>query len=229
MFKKSSNTLVHYLLLTGCLALSSTSAFAHEPGEWLIHGRIININPDDDSSTISLLGTSVPDSGVTVDDSTTIDISFTRMLTKHFAINLLLDLSSQHDVKATGATLGALGKIADVRVLPPALLLQYHFNPDGKVQPYAGIGINYTLFFDESLSASLEGALGPSSLDLDDSFGVALQAGVDIDIHNGWFLNFDVKYIDLDTTAKITSAGGRTTVNIDINPFVLGVGFGKRF
>ena len=229
MSRKNSNTYLSSLLLTSCLAFSFGNAYAYEQGDWLIHGRIINVNPDSDSSTISLPSGSVPDSGVTVDDAWTIDISFTRMFTKNIAVNLLLDLSSQHDVIATGATLGGLGKIVDARVLPPALLVQYHFNPDAKAQPYVGAGINFTLFFDESATASLEGALGPSDVDLDESFGVALQAGVDIDMRNGWFWNVDVKYIDLDTTATITSPGGISTVDVDINPFVLGIGFGKRF
>ena len=229
MSRKIANTNLSSLLLTSCIAFSCANAYAHEPGDWLIHGRIINVDPDSDSSTISVFGTSVPDSGVTVDDAWTVDISFTRMFTKNFGLNLLLDLSSQHDVIATGATLGGLGKIVEARVLPPALLAQYHFNPVGKAQPYVGAGVNFTLFFDESATASLEGALGPSDVDLDESFGVVLQAGVDIDMRDGWFWNVDVKYIDLDTTATITSPGGISTVDVDINPFVYGIGFGKRF
>ena len=43
------------------------------------------------------------------------------------------------------------------------------------------------------------------------------------------FLNFDVKYIDIDTTARLTTAAaGTQRVKMDIDPLVFGVGFGLR-
>jgi outer membrane protein len=43
------------------------------------------------------------------------------------------------------------------------------------------------------------------------------------------FLNFDVKYIDIDTKAKLATTGlGTQTVKISLDPFVFGVGVGFR-
>ena len=62
-----------------------------------------------------------------------------------------------------------------------------------------------------------------------DSFGWAGQAGIDVDINPRMFLNFDVKYIDIDTTARLTTAAaGTQRVKMDIDPLVFGVGFGLR-
>jgi outer membrane protein len=211
------------------LALSATPAAAWEAGDWLVRGRLINVAPDDSSSAVSIAGAAVPGSGVSVDSAVTLDIDFTYMMTRNWGAELLLDLSSKHDVSATGS-LSALGQIVSARVLPPALLLQYHFAPGAKVQPYAGVGLNYTYFFDEDASASLAGALGGSaSVDLDSSWGLAAQVGADIDLNNGWFLNVDLKYIDINTTANITAPAGLTRVDVDINPWVYGIGLGKRF
>jgi len=211
------------------LALSATPAAAWDAGDWLMRGRLINVAPHDSSGPVSIAGTAVPGSGVSVDSSVTLDIDFTYMMTRNWGAELLLDLSSKHDVTATGSLAG-LGQIVSSRVLPPSLLLQYHFAPGAKVQPYAGIGVNYTYFFDEDASASLTRALGGSArVDLDSSWGLAAQVGADIDLNNGWFLNVDLKYIDFNTTASITAPAGLTRVDVDINPWVYGIGIGKRF
>lgn len=113
--------------------------------------------------------------------------------------------------------------------LPPTLTLQYHFNPNGKIRPYAGVGVNYTIFYDEDASASLIGAVGPTAIDVDDSVGVAFQFGVDFALTERWFLNADFKYIQIDTTATLNSGGTINTVNVDLDPIVAGIGVGMRF
>ncbi len=205
------------------------AASAYQAGDWLVKLRLANVDPNDDSGAVFLGGQPIPGSGVTVDDAPTLDISIARMLTDRIALELLLDVTSKHDLTATGATLGPIGKIGDIRTLPPTLLLQYHFAPQGKVRPYIGAGLNYTNFLDEETSASLDAALGRSSLSLDDSFGLAVQAGVDVDLTSSLYLTFDLKWIDLDTTAVIRSPAGRVTVDVDVDPFVYGAGIGWRF
>jgi outer membrane protein len=102
--------------------------------------------------------------------------------------------------------------------------------PQGAVRPYIGAGINYTLFYSEDASTSLEGAVGPTRVSLSDSFGWAAQAGVDIDLSKSMFLNLDIKYIDMDTTARLrTTAAGSQRVRVNIDPLVVGAGIGFRF
>ena len=193
------------LMLTG-------PASAYQAGDWLATVRIANVDPDDSSGPIFIGPDPVPGSGVKVDDALTLDISFAYVFAPNWAVELLLDITSKHDISATGPDLGPLGKIAEVRPLPPSLLLQYHFLPDSKVRPYVGAGINYTNLVSEETSASLDNALGgSSSISLDDSFGLALQGGIELDLSDTWFLTVDLKWIDLDTTAKIDSPAGRVT------------------
>ena len=37
------------------------------------------------------------------------------------------------------------GKGASTTLLPPTLLLQYHFFPNRRIRPYVGAGVNFTL------------------------------------------------------------------------------------
>jgi outer membrane protein len=109
-------------------------------------------------------------------------------------------------------------------------------------QPYIGAGVNYTNFFDEDVDNQLIGLLGSltggavndADLDLDDSWGLALQAGVDVPIDDHWAFNVGVWYIDLGTTAEITAkANGATAAtvkfDVDIDPWVYNVGVAYKF
>ena len=220
------------LLMMMVAGLSST-AMAVEQGDWLLHVRAINIDPDDSSGALNVAGTSLAGTGVGVDDSATLDISLGYMFTDNWAVELLADLSSSHDVSVFGLP-AALNvpdgtKVIDARVLPPTLFLQYQFNPKASIRPYAGIGLNYTLFFDDDLTTGAQAALGAANLDLDESFGLAGQLGVDFELNNNWSFSLDVKYIKIDTQATFDTALGPVSVDVDIDPLVLGIGFGKTF
>ena len=217
-----------------CLALMGialsfvcTDVLAAAAGDWIMRGRIINVNPNDDSEDALGAGTNTP---VGVDAATTLEVDFTYMLESNIGLELIL-ATTKHDINGEG-NLSALGKIADTGVLPPTLTAQYHFSPGASVRPYVGAGLNYTLFYSEDTTDSLTNALAASStsLDLDSSFGLAAQAGVDVDISDGWFFNADVKYIQIKTEATVKADGATvSTIDVDINPWVFGIGIGKTF
>ncbi|HWV10527.1 MAG TPA: OmpW family outer membrane protein, partial [Pseudomonas sp.] len=134
----------------------------------------------------------------------------------------------QHSVGVKG--LGALdGKLADIKHLPPTLTLQYFpLDSASKVQPYVGAGINYTLFFDEDLTGARK-AQGFNSLELDNSVGLALEAGMDFQITENILFNASVWYLDIDTTATTDLAGTKVKVDVDVDPWVYMVGLGYKF
>ena len=215
------------LLGAAVLMVTGETAMAAQ-GDWLVRLRGIVVAPTEDASGIT------PDltaGSVEVDNAIVPELDFTYFLTDNIAAELIL-ATSPHDISGTGAIEG-LGEIADTMVLPPTLTLQYHFMPDGAFSPYVGVGVNYTIFYSEDPKDSLVGVLGETDVSLDDSVGVAFQAGVDIPINDRWFLNADVKYIQIDTEATLTSVNeGVTTVReveVDLDPIVAGVGVGFRF
>jgi len=229
-----SKTLMSFAAIA-VTAVINSSAMAVQQGDWLVRTRIINISPNVSSGEITFMdGTPVaPPSGIDVDSAVTLDIDITYMFTNNFGVELLLDLTSAHDVNATGNLGTAIpGKIAEVTVLPPALIAQYHFMPQNNIRPYAGAGISYTFFMNEKTTDALTNGLGAGSSDLivDDTFAFLVQAGVDVDISQNWYVNFDAKYFLMDTMATIRVDGTNTyQVDFDLDPMILGVGIGTRF
>lgn len=208
-------------LATAIAALAAATPAYAEQGDVLVRARAIVVAPTEDSSGIE---PTFPDDEVSVTNSITPEVDITYFVTDNIGLELIA-ATSKHDVKGKGG-LEPIGELVDTWVLPPTLTLQYHFAPKAKVRPYVGVGLNYTHFYGEDASDALEGAIGETKVKLDDSFGYALQAGVDVDIGKNLFLNADIKYLDIDTKAKLTTGNLVNRVKVSIDPIVLGIGIG---
>ena len=207
------------LLMAG---MAATPAMA-EAGDTFIRVRGILVAPNEDSTGIT---PAFAAETVSVDNAITPEVDITHMVSNNVGIELIA-ATSKHSVSGTTGTTGGIGKLASTWVLPPTVTLQYHFAPEAKVRPYVGAGVNWTLFYKEKASSGLEAAVGPTNVHLSSSFGWAAQAGIDIDLNEKMFLNFDVKYIKMNTNARLnTTAAGVQRVGVDIDPLVLGVGVG---
>jgi outer membrane protein len=213
------------LLLAATALVASQPAHA-EAGDVLVRLRAIVVAPNEDSSGIL---PAFPAETASVNDSVTPEIDVTYMATDHIGFELIA-ATSRHSASGVTGTTGNIGRLSSTWVLPPTLTVQFHPIPDGPVRPYVGAGVNYTLFYAEDASDRLEAAVGQTRVSMSDSFGWAAQAGVDIDIGRNLFLNVDVKYIDIDTTATLRTANaGTQRVRMSLDPFVFGVGIGTRF
>jgi outer membrane protein len=230
---KATKLAIALLAATGISAIA-TPAMAYEAGDWLVRGRVINVNPIDDSGTLNTQAFGDLGEGVTVDDDTIPELDITYMISPNWGVELILGYS-EHTVKthkAAGAVVATLGSkdVIDTKVLPPTLLLQYHFSPNSNIRPYVGAGVNYTYFFDEEVPNKSGVSAPGDKIDLESSWGLAVQAGVDIALNEDWFVNLDVKYIDIDTTARFkNTAAGWAKIDADIDPVVYGIGIGRRF
>lgn len=228
--------------------LAATSAQAYQAGDIIIRAGAVTVDPNESSDHVSLAGTGLADEGweVGVDSDTQLGLSGTWMMTDHFGLSLLAATPFQHDLYGAGS----LPKAADLgstKHLPPTLTLQYYPLDDSyMIQPYVGVGVNYTIFFEEKTSDTLTGAVdnyvsGGSGLvdstdmDLDDSFGVAAEIGVDIRLNDQFGINAGVWWADIDTTANIDAfdaAGnklGTAKVDVEIDPMVYMLGFTYSF
>ena len=220
--------LISSILLAAGLISPVSTVMAYEAGDWLIRGRVINVNPNDSSGTLSIGGVDQGTKGVKVDSDTVPELDITYMINRNWGVELILGYS-EHTVTGEKSW-AALGDVIDTKVLPPTLTLQYHFLPDSNIRPYIGAGVNYTYFFDEKVPSSSAISSPGDKVTLESSWGWAAQAGVDIAINQDWFINMDVKYLDIDTTASFKNiAVGSAKIDADIDPFVYGIGIGRRF
>lgn len=114
--------------------------------------------------------------------------------------------------------LSGLGEIGSVKHLPPTLSVNYHFPTQTAWKPYLGVGVNYTTFSDES------SRLG--NLELDDSWGVAVQAGVDYAISDRDAFRANIRWIDIDSDVTLD---GANIGKAEIDPVVLNFAYVRRF
>lgn len=196
------------IALLSAAIVSAPLAMAHEAGDMFIRGGLINVMPNEDSTGLDL----------GVGNDLQIGLTATYMYTDNIGVELLAATPFTHDVTLAGA-----GKIGEVSHLPPSLMAQYYFGQaDSAVRPYVGAGLNYTVFFDEQT----EGAIDGVDLELDDSFGLAAQAGVDFNITDNLFINASIWYMDINTDVKLD---GVKSAELDVDPVSVMASVGYTF
>lgn len=228
-------------LLVLALAAAFTPMLAQaEAGDWVVRARAVSVSPNEDSSLGKYVNKNVaagamsPGAELSVNSNVIPELDISYYITKNIAAELILALGTEHDVKIKGDALATVGnqKLGSVDLLPPTLTLQWHFNPDQTIDPYVGAGINYTYMLDRNLRGRA-GAINGEKIKIEnDSWGYVLQAGVDVNLKDGWLVNADVKYVNIETDVKLDSAitGRWTKIDaLDINPWVFGLGIGKKF
>lgn len=190
---------------------ASTSAFATDDfkaGDWMVRARALGVIPQEGSTLSGATGR------IKVDNSLVPEVDFSYFFTSNISAELIAAVTPHNIATSNGVDAG------NSWLLPPTLTLQYHFNQLESIKPYVGAGVNYTHFFNNDA-----GAL--NAVEYNDSFGGALQAGVDIPIKEHWYVNFDVKKVYINTTAKFSPSGVRA--DVDIDPWLIGVGIGYKF
>lgn len=220
-----TNWFAAFAALGACIVTSAPS-FAIEAGDWLFRVRGIGVVPTDESS-----GGIAPDlltSGLDPRPYVVPEIDLTYMVTDNIGVELIA-ATSLHSFEGTGGIEG-LNKAASAWLLPPTLTVQYHFRPKATFRPYLGIGVNYTHTYGENADDALEATLGGSTdVNADDSLGYAVQAGFDYAIGERWFINFDLKYIDMSVDIELVTGSTHRRVDVDINPIIAGIGLGYQF
>jgi outer membrane protein len=224
-------------LVTLSLVAAFTPALAQaEAGDWVVRVRAVNVSPNEDSKLGETVNSNVanvmsPGAELAVSDKVIPELDISYYITKNIAAELILAVGTRHNVSVQDES-GAVvpnQDLGSVNLLPPTLTVQWHFNPDQTIDPYVGAGINYTNFLDRNLKVS-SGALAGTKIKVDsDSWGYALQAGVDINLKDGWLINLDAKYVNIETDVKLNVAGWTKIDSLDINPWVVGIGIGKKF
>lgn len=204
------------------IAAAATGAHAQEAftpkakGTWQVNLRATGVLPDAGDPIVTSAGAATGlKADVKNDVKPTLGISY--FVTDKLAVEVIAG-TTQHTVKAVGP--GTDTVVHKTWVLPPVVSAQYHFAPNARVSPYVGAGLNYMLFYSGKDKNGF-------TVDLDDGFGYALQAGADIAVKGPYVVNLDVKKVWFETDAKINGGALKSKVNLD--PWVVSAGLGYRF
>lgn len=202
-------------------------ALAYQAGDLILRAGVASVQPNEHSDPLALNGTKLSGTEAGIDNNEQLGLTLTYMFTPQWGVGVLAATPFEHDIKAKGVGVDA----GSVKQLPPTVTLQYFpLGATSRWQPYVGLGVNYTLFFDEKVDGQLEGAgLGPGKLHVDNSWGWAGQAGLDYQIDDHWQLNAAVWYLDIDTDATFKFAANRITTGVNVDPWVYMLGVGYRF
>jgi len=175
------------------------------------------------SKTNGVSGVGVPaGADAETGNATTVIAVYERMVTPNVGVELVLGIPPKIKARATG-TVAFLGDdVLSAKNLAPTLLVNYHFGTEGdKFRPYVGGGINYTKFID------IESKLA-SDVQMSDSTGWAVQAGVDYLVNKQWGLFASVAA--LKVKSKLVASGSTVlTTTIDFRPVVYSFGASYRF
>jgi len=196
------------LTLAALMGTTAAPALAQQQGDMLLGLGLGWIEPDDGSNIAALGGNELG-----ADGALSATVTFEYFVADRVGIELLASWPFTHDLELAG------NEIGETKHLPPTLSLQYYFTNKSNITPFVGAGINYTYFFDEELDSG-------DSLELDDSWGLALHAGADFALSEKSALRADVRYIDIETEAEV---GGADIGDVDISPWVFNVAYVLRF
>lgn len=213
------------LALSSALVALPMAASAYDAGDVLIKFGAASVNPESESNDIDQLA----GESVSVDNNVQLGVSGTYMFSEYLGVELLAATPFSHDITGEGSVIGG-AEIGSVKHLPPTLSAQYYFlGSQDSFKPYVGVGLNYTVFFSEDIGAGSQG-LGYDDIELDDSFGLAAQIGLDYQFNDNWMVNASAMYADINTTATLKGDGvANLTVDYDIDPMVYRLNVGYKF
>lgn len=221
------------ILAMAIAAAVSGQVAAYETGDWILRAGYAAVDPRDSSDDLKVAGSKIDGTGVGVDGAAALGITASYIIAPHWGVELLASTPFKHDITTKG--LGGLGvpdgtKLGSAKHLPPTVSAQYYFmDANSEWQPYAGLGLNYTLFFDESLSNGAKTSLGASNLHLKDSYGLAAEVGVDWRANKNWVVNASVWRAQIKSDASVDTALGKVTTKVTIDPWVYMLAVGYKF
>jgi outer membrane protein len=207
-------------LLVAALALAPACAIAQTQDATVKFGAI---RYDTSSKTNGVTGIGVPPGAdARTGDATTVLLAYERLVAPAIGIELVVGVPPKITAKATGSV-AFLGEVLSARNVAPTLLVNYHFGAKGDaLRPYVGAGINYTRF------ADIRTTLPATKVEMGDSTGLALQAGVDYAIDARWGLFASVAKVDVKS--KLVASGPTVLkTTIDFRPTTYAVGVSWRY
>ncbi len=182
---------------TLALSLVAGQAMAYQAGDVYVRGEFEKSDIDDNNN---------------VSRENAFGLAGGYLFSDKLGMELGLGEDVEHDYQV-GSQSGTLDR------MPVNLLVQYY--PLGgieaaRVQPFIGVGLNYTRF------SSVSGA----GMDVDDSYGVVGQLGMDLTLTENISATGFARYADVEAEFE---QGGQGVADVSLNPLTVGAGVTYRF
>lgn len=188
----------------------------HAASPWSVRLRATYLDTVDESNAFSALGINFGADAISVSDRLIPEIDIGYAFTETISAELVLTIPQEHKVSLAG-----VGHLGSFKHLPPTLLVQYRAFPGNTFRPYVGVGVNYTLIWDDNLSV----AGVPLGLE-SNSVGLAAQVGADWKIDEHWAFNVDIKRAAISSSVY---AGGAALTKASLDPWLYAVGVRYEF
>ncbi|CAN5418012.1 outer membrane protein OmpW [soil metagenome] len=208
---------------------ASTAASAQTAGSWAVELGIDHYTPKSSSGDMS--APSAPGSKFDIGSDTQPFVAATYMVSDHIAVEAQLSAPFRQDLTGSGS-IGGSRKLGSVRTLLPSVFAQYRFGEaQAAFRPYLGAGLSYAYFHKESGSGALTaltntGSASPTTFQLDNTFGLGLQAGATFAFNDRWFADAAVTKTFLKTTVHYST---RQSQDLKLDPLSIRIAVGYRF
>lgn len=177
-----------------------------------------------DSRTNGVTGPGIPPGAdAETGDATTLLFVYERMVTPNLGLEAVLGVPPRVKAKATGSVAFLGDDILSAKFVAPTFFVNWHFGEPGATwRPYAGIGVNYTKF--QSIRSELA-----EKVEMGDSTGLAVQAGVDYALSPQWGLWASVAKLKVESKLVARTPGTVISTTIDFRPLTWQFGASYRF
>ena len=167
----------------------------------------------------------VPDFTTEFDDGNALGASVNFFMTRHFSVEAsVFGIRSDARLIFEDAAELDLGKID---LVPITLGAQFHFLGQSRFDPYVGAGGAYVMA-DDLNSRDLD-VLGLGRIELENELTYYLNAGVGVQITEGFGIVVDGRMIPYETTSTSTAPTRPGSEDLDFSPRILSVGLRFRF
>ena len=197
------------IVMAGSTLLPLAAQAQATDAPWLVRLRAVDLqSANKDSTGLDL----------TINDKVIPEVDISYFLTPQIAVELVLTYPQKQTIRSNGTDIGSL------KHLPPTLTAQYHFTSFGAFKPYVGAGLNYTRFSSVRFDPAVQTARQPSLSK--NNVGLAVQVGFDCEFIKNTYFNVDAKKVQIRTDV---SSAGTEVGTFEVDPWLIGVGIGRRF
>lgn len=232
--KKITKVAATLAALAAATAMTGTAQAAEKaPGKFQFKVLATLVSPDGGvkEKKVDILGLVPATVGdMSANDNVTPTVAIEYFVTPNISVETIAGVTAHH-VSASAGALKGTELVSKVYIVPATLTAKYHLPLGHGIKPYVGAGPSLFLVVADEPSAALKAALpAVTRTKLTSELGVAVQAGVDIDLGHGYGLALDAKKYWVGTNATVYAGNTVALVTRNkLNPWVLSAGVSYRF